>query len=66
MNKVVKSNNWANWKNKLQRLVSIVALFSLFIIVGQVKTYPHIPLKNVFKVLKIDDIGFAHACIITL
>ena len=29
--------------------------------VTQIKTYPHLALKNLFKVLKVDDIGFAHA-----
>jgi len=38
-----------------------VAIFSLIAFSCQIKVYPHIPLKGLFKVLKKDDIGFAHA-----
>ena len=49
-------------KNRLKRLLSIVAVLCLVAISSQVKTYPHIiPLKGLFTVLKVDDIGFAHA-----
>jgi len=36
-----------------------IAIF-LISSVTQIKTYPHTFLKNLFKVLKIDDIGFGH------
>ena len=39
----------------------IIFIFYLLAVSSQVKTYPHIPLKGLFEVLKIDDIGFAHA-----
>ena len=54
-------NNLYNLKKKLKKLVAIVAVFCLVAISSQVKTYPHIPLKGLFEVLKVDDIGFSHA-----
>ena len=47
--------------NNFKKIISVIALFCLLVIFRQVKTYPHIPLKGLFKVLKVDDIGFAHA-----
>ena len=47
-------------KNNFKKLLSIVALFCLLAISSQIKTYPHIPLKGLFEVLKKDDIGFGH------
>ena len=56
-----KINNLNNLKNKLKKFIAVVALFCLLAISSQLKTFPHIPLKGLFKVLKIDDIGFGHA-----
>ena len=53
--------NKINIKNNFKKLLSIVALFCLLAISSQLKTYPQIPLKGLFEVLKVDDIGFAHA-----
>jgi len=47
--------------NKIKRIVPLVLVFGLMAISSQVKTYPHISLKGLFEVLKVDDIGFAHA-----
>ena len=54
-------NKLNNLKNKIKRIVALVAVICLVAVSGQVKTYPHIPLKGLFKVFKVDDIGFAHA-----
>ena len=58
MNKI---NILNSLKNKLQKLVAGIALFCLLGVCSQVKTYTHIPLKGLFEVLKVDDIGFGHA-----
>ena len=47
--------------NKLKRLLAVMAIFCLMVVSSQVKTYTHIGLKGLFEVLKIDDIGVAHA-----
>jgi len=54
-------NKINNFKNKCKRVLSIIAAFCLLAISGQIKPYFHIPLKGLFEVLKVDDIGFAHA-----
>lgn len=41
-------------------LLAFVAI-SIINVTTNIKTYPHIPLKGLFEVLKIDDIGFAHS-----
>ena len=48
-------------KKKLKKLFFAIAIFCLLAIPAQTKTYPQIPLKGLFNVLKIDDIGFGHA-----
>ena len=53
-----KINILSNLKSKLKSF--FVAIFCLLAIFSQVNTYPHIPLKGLFEVLKVDDIGFAH------
>ena len=55
-----KIDNFNSLKNKLKKLATVV-VFCLLAVASQVKTYPHIPLKGLFEVLKKDDIGFAHA-----
>ena len=45
----------------LKRLFVSAIVFCLMVVFCQVKTYPHISLKGLFNVLKIDDIGFGHA-----
>ena len=47
--------------NKFKKILAVVAVFCLLAVSSQVKTYPHIPLKGLFEVLKVDDIGFSHA-----
>jgi len=45
-------------------LKKILFLFFVIFFINvptQIKTYPHIPLKGLFNILKIDDIGFGHA-----
>ena len=54
-------NKINNLKNKIKKLVTIVAVLCALAFVSQVKAYPHILLKGLFKALKNDDIGFAHA-----
>ena len=56
-----KINILNNVKNKLKRFLAIVPVFCLLVMSSQINTYPHIPLKELFEVLKIDDIGFGHA-----
>ena len=56
-----KINILNNLRCKLKSFLSVVAVFCLLVISSQAKTYPHIPLKGLFNVLKYDDIGFAHA-----
>ena len=47
-------------RNRFKKLFAVVVFF-LSAISSQIYTYPHIPLKGIFEVLKVDDIGFAHA-----
>ena len=47
--------------NKFKKLLAIVAVFYFMAFTSQVHTYPHIPLKGLFEVLKTDDIGLGHA-----
>jgi len=61
MNKISRSCYWLNLKNKLKRIISVVAVICLFAITAQIHTYPRIPLKGLFEVLKYNDIGFGHA-----
>ena len=50
------------FKNKFKKLIKIIAVFCFMaFFTSQVKAYPHILLKGLFKALKNDDIGFAHA-----
>ena len=55
-----KINILNNLKNKLTKLI-VVAFFCLLSVCPQAKTYSHIPLKGLFEVLKIDDIGFGNS-----
>ena len=48
-------------KKKLKKLFFGVAIFCLLAISAQINTLPHIFLKGLFRVLKIDDIGFGQA-----
>jgi len=50
-----------NILNKCKKFLSVVVIFSLLVVSSKTKTYPHIPLRGLFTVLKVDDIGFAHA-----
>ena len=52
--------NKINILNKIKFIFAVV-IFSLMAVSSQTKTYPHIPLKGLFEVLKHDDICFGHA-----
>jgi len=49
-----------NILNKCEKFLVVLAAFCLFAIPSKINTYPHIPLKGLFKVLKVDDIGLGH------
>ena len=55
------NNNWSNIKNYFKKLLVSICMFCLVTVCCQTNCYPHIPLKGLFEVLKVDDIGFAHA-----
>ena len=47
--------------NFLKKIVLLCSVIFLAHVSTQIKTYPHIPLKGLFNILKIDDIGFGHS-----
>ena len=49
------------FQKKLRKLLAIIAVFCFIAFTSQVQALPHILLKGLFKALKNDDIGFAHA-----
>jgi len=49
-----------NIKNKFKKL-SVIVVFCVIAASSLIKTYSHLPLKGLFKVLKRGDIGFGHA-----
>jgi len=55
-----KLNNLSSVKYKLKKIVAIIIIFCAMLVSSKIQLYPHIPLKGLFTVLKIDDIGFAH------
>jgi len=61
MNKFNRSGYWSNIKNNLKKIVILVAAFCLLVVPAQIRTFSHLPLKGLFEVLKVDDIGLGHA-----
>ena len=53
--------NKINIINNVKSFLFNMVVFCILAVSSQVKTYPHIPLKGLFEVLKTDDICFGHA-----
>jgi len=47
--------------NFIKKILFILLYVSIITSFSKIDAYPHLPLKGLFEVLKIDDIGFGHA-----